>query len=254
VSSDIQTPDLGYRAITMTSGASRTYPFTGDGLDIWWAKGAGALRYSIDGGAPATVDTAGAGSINNLTSITGLAATAHTVTITAVGPVTLEGFTVYNGDRDRGITLFDATHSGASVDTFLADLPAFIGAVELAAPDLVTITLGGNDAGRESPSELEPKYLELLAALRQMPSAPSILVIGEFTPGPAMSANFHAPWPQYLAVIQDAANKSGCAFLDLASTMPTADTSGAGLYATDGLHPNDSGQKVIAGLVFATIR
>lgn len=259
VTANFETASLGYRSVVVGDRATISYPFFGSDLDIWWAVGGGRFSYSIDDGAEKSVDTsarATAGRVApdaDITALSGLPDAEHTVTIRANGAVTLEGFTAYSGDRTRGITTFDSAHSGATVDTYLKDLPTFLAALKSASPNLISVSLGGNDASTESPAELKHKYLKLITALKKLPSRPSILLIGEFEPGPAMTNNIRAPWAQYQAAISDLAHSTGSALLSLYREMPAADTSGTGFYSKDGLHPNDSGQKEIARLVLAAI-
>lgn len=248
-------PDLGYRALAMVPGSTRTYPFAGTGLDIWWARSpdSGDFTYSIDGGAPRTVKTTGSEDTGRTTRVDGLTRGEHTVTVTAVGTFALEGFTIYDGDRDAGIHLYDSARSGATIGTFTKDQAGFLRAVRRAAPDLITITLGGNDAGQITPEELGRQYRAFLRALRALPSKPSVLVIGEFTPAPAMTDGMSASWSTYLDAIERAAKSSGAAWVSMADTFPTATYSGTGIYSTDGLHPNDRGQRKIAQLVLAAL-
>ena len=245
-------PDLGYRAVGMDAGATRTYSFTGTGLDVWWARypGSGAFTYSIDNGTPRRVKTDGAASAGTVTEIDGLDAGRHTVTVSAIAAFDLEGFTVFDGDRHKGISLFDSAHSGSTVATFLADEKGYLSAMRRAAPDLVTITLGENDAAHLTPAQLRPQYLKLIRALKALPTKPSILIIGEYQAGPAMTASMSSPWKSYLGVIKGVAKTTNTGYMSLYDSLPVATTSGKGYFSTDGLHPNDKGQRKIAGLVY----
>ncbi|WP_056119941.1 GDSL-type esterase/lipase family protein [Curtobacterium sp. Leaf183] len=252
---DKTVPDLGYRSVAMQAGASRTYPFTGTGLDIWWTRyeGSGDFTYSIDGGAPRTVSTTGKASTGTVTKVDDLRRGKHTVTVTAVAPFSLQGFTIYDGDRDKGIQRYDSAQSGATISTFTRDQAGFLTAMRRAAPDLVTITLGGNDAQHVTPAELGTQYRAFLEALAALPSKPSLLVIGEFTPASSMTSNMSSPWSSYLAATKQAATKAGAVYVSMDDTLPKATYSGKGIYSTDGIHPNDKGQQRIAKLVLSTL-
>lgn len=252
---DVTVPDLGYRSVAMQAGASRTYPFTGTGLDIWWTRysGSGDFTYSIDGSDPKTVVTTGSASAGTITKVDGLSSGEHTITVTAVGAFSLQGFTIYDGDRGKGIHLYDSAHSGSTIATFTQDQEGFLTAMRRAAPDLITITLGGNDAAKLTPEELGTQYRAFLKALAGLPTKPSILVVGEFTPASSMTNGMSSPWSAYLAQIKRAAASGGAAFVGMADTFPQADYSGTGIYSTDGIHPNDTGQRRIAKLVLATL-
>ncbi|OIH96541.1 hypothetical protein BIU90_17010 [Curtobacterium sp. MCBA15_001] len=252
---DKTVPDLGYRSVAMQAGASRTYPFTGTGIDIWWTRyeGSGDFTYSIDGGAQRTVSTTGTASTGTVTKVDSLQRGKHTVTVTAVGSFSLQGFTIYDGDRDKGIQLYDSAHSGATISTFTEDQAGFLTAMRRAAPDLVTVTLGGNDAQHITPAELGTQYRAFLEALAALPSKPSLVVIGEFTPASSMTSNMSSPWSEYLAATKRAAAKVGAAYVSMDDTFPKANYSGAGIYSKDGIHPNDTGQQRIAKLVLSTL-
>lgn len=252
---DVTVPSLGYRSVAMQAGASRTYPFTGTGIDIWWTRypGSGDFTYRIDGGAEQEVATSGSATAGATTKVDGLARGQHTVTITAQAPFVLQGFTIFDGDRDRGIRLADSAHSGATIRTFTADQEGFLTAVRRAAPDLITITLGGNDAADVTPTELGTQYRAFLRALSALPTKPSLLVIGEFVPDRSMTDGMQSPWSEYLDAIRQAAADSGAAWVGMADTFPEADSSGSGIYSTDGIHPNDEGQRRIAALVLRTL-
>ncbi|MFK4484641.1 GDSL-type esterase/lipase family protein [Curtobacterium sp. AB7] len=252
---DVTTPDLGYRSVTMQAGASRSYDFTGTGIDIWWARwpGSGDFTYSVDGAAPTTVATTGTASTGTITTVDGLSSGEHTVTITAVARFSLLGFTIYDGDRDKGIRRYDSAHSGSTIATFTDDQEGFLTAMRRAAPDLITITLGGNDAANLTPEELGAQYVAFLETLAALPTKPSLLVIGEFTPASSMTDAMSEPWSSYLAEIKRAAAEGGAAYVSMADSFPEADTSGSGIYSTDGIHPNDEGQRRITKLVLATL-
>jgi lysophospholipase L1-like esterase len=252
---DVTVPDLGYRSVSMQAGASRTYPFTGTGIDIWWTRypGSGDFTYSIDGAEPQTVTTTGESSTGNVTKVDDLQRGQHTVTVTAMGSFVLQGFTLYDGDRDKGIQLYDSARSGATIATFTADQAGFLTAMRRVGPDLITVTLGGNDAQHITPAELGTQYRAFLEALAGLPTKPSLLVIGEFTPAPAMTNNMSDPWSSYLAATKKAAAKAGAVYVSMDDTFPKATYSGTGIYSTDGLHPNDTGQRRIAKLVLSTL-
>ncbi|WP_423922430.1 GDSL-type esterase/lipase family protein [Frigoribacterium sp. 2-23] len=253
----LNAPDLGYRAVQLGAGATTTYVFTGTDLDIWWSGGGGTFRYAIDGGSAVDVDTASGGDVTsagNITRVSGLDRFEHDVTISAVDDVTLEGFTVFDGDRDKGIVSYDSTHSGATVDTFLADLPAYLDAVKATHPDVITISLGGNDASTEKPAALQKKYDELVSALTKLDSKPSIVLIGEFVPGTSIADGFQAPFSEYLAAIKKVASDNGALYVGLDEVLPSEGLATSGLLSTtDGIHPNDAGQKLIAGLMTRTL-
>lgn len=250
-------PDLGYRAVAMQPGASRTYPFTGTGVDIWWTRypGTGPFTYSIDGGTPKRVTTEGNPSTGSVTTVSGLSSGRHTVTIGALGEFDLEGFTIHRGTPTTGIAFLDATHSGAAVATFTADESGFLGAMRRADPDLITISLGGNDAKSITAAQLRTQYERFVRALQHLPSKPSVLVIGELEPGPSMLAQAKQPWSQYRPVAKQVADATGAAYVSIADLFPASTgTHRTGISTTDDLHPNDLGQQRIARVVLQAMQ
>lgn len=250
-------PDLGYRALSMQAGATRTYEFTGTDLDIWWTRyqGSGAFTYAIDSGTTKSVDTDGSDSTSQLTAVHGLTSGEHSVTITATGPFDLQGLTIRNGDDGKGITLFDASHSGATVDLFTKDTDGFLGAVRKAAPDLVTITLGGNDAQEVTAAQFRSRYTAFVRRIQALPTKPSVLIVGEQQPSSTELQTVKSPWSAYEQAMRTVASTTGSAYVDVAPVFPPGDGSTArqGISTTDQLHPDDEGQRMFAKAVTAAL-
>jgi len=247
VSASGRTADLGYRAVTLAAGASTSYAFSGTDLDLWWTSGRGTFDYTIDDGDPVEVDTQDSMATSGITPVTGLETGPHTVTIHAHTAVDLEGLTMFDGDRDRGISLFDSARSGATARTFTADLPGYLDSVAAAAPDLVTITLGANDAFVRTPAEFEEDYRTLIDGLQSLDDPPSIMLIGEFVPGTGLTRGLAGDVDDYRSVVERLADETGCDYVDLADALPADGV--ASLLSADGVHPNDAGQRVIADFV-----
>ena len=247
VSASSRTADLGYRSVTLGAGATTTYAFTGTGLDLWWTSGRGTFSYAIDDGDAVEVDTHDSMATSGITPVSDLDAGQHTVTIHAHSAVDLEGLTAYDGDRDRGVSLFDSSRSGATARTFTADLPGFLDSVAAAAPDLVTVTLGANDAFTRTPAEFEDDYRTLIEGLQGLDDPPSIMLIGEFVPGTNLTRGLAGDVDDYRAVVERLATESGSAYVDLSDALPADGV--ASLLSADGVHPNDAGQRVIADFV-----
>ena len=70
-----------------------------------------------------SVPTAGAYSASSRVQNVALgSAQTHTIRISASSAaIYLGGFTLYNGDRNAGVQIYDSGFSGATVATFLAD-------------------------------------------------------------------------------------------------------------------------------------
>lgn len=245
----------------MDVGAGVTYPVTGNSADIWYLgdNSTGTLTYRVDSGPTNTVSTARSayyvdGRVQNVSlGSTGF----HTITISAPqARVYLGGLTVYRGDRDKGIRVYDSAYSGATVGTFLAQA-AFQHAVAAVGPDVVTIELGLNDYLRgTSPAQFKTQLQNLIAPLKRLPKKTSVLLVVPYALSSAVGdAARVASYGTYVQQQRDvaAADPTTVALLDLSKMMPVSDTTGTGYYRPDGLHPNDAGHQRIADIVTTTL-
>jgi lysophospholipase L1-like esterase len=252
--------NLGYRAITLNEGATATYPVVGDSVDLWYftCPTCGTLSYRVDDGAETAVPTAEPYRTDARVQNVSLgAAASHSITITASsGTVHFGGLSVFNGDRDAGVQVYDASYSGATVQTYLSDEPSFMSSVASVAPDLVTIDLGGNDYLDNTERELFGRQLrQLVADLQALPKPPSILLIVPYEPTKldAQTGDYAA----YAQVLRDVAadNSADVTLLDL--SLPEAMGSVAAepgpWFSADGVHPNDAGYVRFKDLVYAAI-
>ena len=252
-------PDLGYRALELSAGASVTYPVTGDSADIWYVggSGVGTLSYKVDNGSTTSVNTnvATYSASYQITNVSLGASGSHTITISATGnPVYFDGFTIYNGDRNSGIQAYDSGYSGATAYTFLQDIGGFANSIGEVAPQLVTIELGINDYSQQTdPASFKSQVQQIITAIEGLPTVPSIeLIIPYQAYEPTTLAIGYQTYVQELKSIA-AADPTHVTALDLSASMPIATTSGTGDYTTDGIHPNNTGQKVVANLVYSSI-
>jgi lysophospholipase L1-like esterase len=245
--------NLGYRTIQMSTSAVRVYTFTGTDLDIWYATNGGSFTWKIDSGTATTVNTAGTYSTANRVQVTGLSAASHTVTITATtGPVYLEGFTVYNGDKAKGVMLFDASHTGAKANQQTVDSALWLATANTVAPGLVIIEYGLNDTGDTNVAGFKARLQTLVTLVKSLTKVPSILIVAAYTP--ADSGTFAGePWSAYVTAMSQIATAESTGFLDLSANMPVATTTGTGYYSTDGLHPNNTGHARMADLAYASV-
>ena len=269
--------DLGHRAVELDPGSSLRYDTVGTDLDLWWTPGEGAFSYRVDAQAEVVVDTASGGSGGSdgssgadasdgsdasgtvgVTEVTGLAAGPHVVTISvaddAPASVVLQGLAQFDGDRGRGVTLYDSARSGATVSTFTDDLEGFLAAAGAAQPDLVTITLGANDAVTTSPDDLAAGYTTLIEGLQGLDSAPSVLVVDEFTPALSVASAWNGSAADYRSAVEEVARQTGSAHVTIDDALAGSGVADLGsLLSADGLHPNDAGQRVLADYLTATL-
>lgn len=147
------------------------------------------------------------------------------------------------------MSLFDSAHSGATVATFAADLDGFLSKVAAVQPDLVTITLGANDAVNTSPADLETGYLELVQGIKALDDPPTVVIIDEFSSDLANLFDRRGSSGDYEAAVETVAEQTGSVRVSLGDALPAdaaADGDIASLLSDDGVHPNDAGARVIA--------
>ena len=264
VTPDYTTPSLGYRSVDLEPGSSVTYQVTGSDLDLWWSPGGGPFRYLVDGVEGAPVDTSAAGASDaeggagpvagaGVTTVSGLESAVHTVTVfvdpDAPAGFVFEGITAFDGDRDRGVTLFDSAHTGATVADFTADLDGFLSKVAAAQPDLVTITLGANDAADIGPAELETGYRGLVDGIKALDDPPTVVLVDEFSSDLGGLFARQGSSADYQAAVASVAEQTGSVLLPLGDALladAAADGELSSLLSADGVHPNDDGARVVA--------
>jgi|GEM_PF-2540223 len=254
--------NLGYRNMSLSNSSSITYTFIGTDIDIAYSSGDTAFSYAIDGGTPVAVANDPTFTTDKIRSVTGLTAGTHTVTISTNASQTavINGFFIYNGDRNKGIHMIDAGHSYFATSSYAGDLPNYLKALKTASPSLLTIEFGIYDASYSAPVADFKKQLQTFINALQGSwmytapnTVPSILVIASYQPSSSNTSNYPAAWSQYVAAMQAVANTAQVGFLDLSATMAQADTSGTSYYNGDGLTLKDYGHYKVADLVFKAI-
>ncbi|WP_323188004.1 glycosyl hydrolase family 28-related protein [Streptomyces sp. NBC_00237] len=150
-------PGIGY-VITDTTGSSMTFKVTGSTVKIYTLTGPNAkagYKYTIDAAAPVTVANAGgAVAAVQVTTVTGLVPTDHTVTLTWDG--TSSGTKQYlsimgvSGENTSGIVVDNLAKAGAQAKDYGDATDAGLNAVwnggKMFPADLVIFTAGPNDA------------------------------------------------------------------------------------------------------------
>jgi lysophospholipase L1-like esterase len=250
---------LGNRIVNMSAGGYETFTVTGTSVDILYSQGAGGtFSYRVDSGTPVNVSTSGSYDPSSHVHVTFTTPGTHTITLTGVsGTSYLEGVMVYNGDETKGIRLYDAAHTGATTDDFTSSMWDQAEITATVKADLVTIALGANDylSGSETPAGVTANLQDMIDSIRSKASThsthqPSIAVVIPWDFSAYGTINGHT-WSDFADAIRDVADAdSSVALLDLTSTGSPAGV-GGGLYASDGLHPSDSGQAAIGAAATA---
>ena len=119
---------------------------TATDLSLFYYDGSGAFTITIDGGTPVTVTGANTGTAKKY-DITGLTATAHTVTIQSLGVGVVSVFGMYgkNNSIRSGITVSRIGNGGAIASDYLNWSQWIPQTVQNIDVDLLFIILGTND-------------------------------------------------------------------------------------------------------------
>ena len=248
-----------YRKFTTTGNVSVTV--TCSSVDAIYTQGTsrGTLGLAIDGGAAATVSTAGGLQASKKFSSGALTPGSHGVTVSwqSGGEVDVEGIMVYNGDETKGIRLWEGGHGGVESDFFTGGF--WQTGIKTIAPALVIIELGVNDlmfsTGANYPSsKIAANIQATISAIRaQCDTAaipyPSFLLLIAHQP----AGSYNEPWSNYVTALWSVAlADSGVAVLDMTDLLGLADTA-SGLFASDLIHLSDLGGEFYANAIMGAI-
>lgn len=252
---------LGLRSVNLTStNATATYTVNGTVADLWFAAG-GSFTYAVDGGAySAAVNTSAWNAQAQLYPITLGASGPHTVSIRrSAGTVKFLGFTVFDGARDKGIAMFDASHWSAQVIDFWdytnASAPqnlCLTRNLQLVSPGLVVINVGVNDVGnigQQGIAEVIARLTGMLGGIRAAVPTASIaycLVYDQVPDSQLMSDGNTAGYLKTKLYEWVAANNLG--LIDLSTLMPDVFTDTGGNYYPDEEHLTDAGELLMANV------
>lgn len=171
--------------------------------------------------------------------------------VSAEGSVTLVGAELFDGDRTKGVRVYDLSSSGkAAEDANGSSKPELSAAAELGL-DLAIIQLGVNDAGRSRTSaQFKSDVQGIITELRARGFTGKVLLAGQWDVAGGTSPE---PYSAYRAVMgQIAQADAGVASIDLSTVMGTPADNSRGLFS-DTVHPSAAGQKVIADTVYAAL-
>lgn len=251
------------------NGAAQTITFalTGDSADIMWTKqpGGGTFSWAVDGGSATNVSTAAGTDVDGqLTHISLGTPGPHTLVLARVsGTSNIDGVTEFYGDYSSGIQVHDAGHYGASTANWVSWLGSASGpaaAIAALSPDLIMITLGTNDQDLNVlPATYQANLQAIITGLKSQLTAPyPAIVLNMLAPRTGQSGLTY-PWSQYVsaAYAVAAADTSGpfgspgnslVTVMDftLGPRMEGADTDVYGVWAVDGVHPDNAGHQMIA--------
>jgi lysophospholipase L1-like esterase len=245
--------------ITAT-GHTATFTFSGTSVGIAYGQyaGGGTFTVTIDGGAPVTVNTAGATTDRfKMWNSAALTRGAHTVVVTwATGTNYLRGFFGYDQDEAAGIQVYNGGHAGWTSNDYAAaaTLTQWSYGITQAQPHLVLIDIGRNDytATTQIPSAtMRANILSMISNVRASCSTnPSFVLYESQRIGGTIAGE---QWPAYRAAYEAiAAGDPMVTCFDLGLRhLPPQDDNTLVLYNTDLTHLTDRGHQNVADYLTA---
>ena len=246
--SNVTDLSLGRRVDNMSASATKTYTVTGTAADIHWIRGYGSFTYKVDSAAAVTVSTAGTAGAPMTTRISLGTSGSHTIVLTATSAVRISGIMVYNNDTTTGVRFFEAGHSTYEASNYTG-MTAMWNVVQ---PDLALVELGANEflnntaTPAVTKSRIQTIISELRAAVTGKPLSVAVVVAGSWLQG-AQVAGQTQTWAAYQAAIRSIATDDPTVGV---IEMPSLTS---GQLNADAIHPNDTGQQVIANAMVAAL-
>lgn len=210
-------------------------------IDVYYAFGLGPFTVSVDGGAPVTPSSSGAGFA--VATISGLPSTVHTVTITRTsGTVVIYGIDAYSpGPCIRHYNLGVGGQSMLSLASTATNAPSTL-ATSVVRPDLVFLECIHNDASA-GVAVATWKTNARTTIARMLEIGATVVLLTDTPVGRAASVG--AP---YVAALYELARENGIMLIDMLSALDGAVANG--LIAADNTHPMPAGYAAQARAVF----
>jgi len=249
---------LGWRGVQLringTGNGSATITKTCTSFKLYATRqAADAMTITIDGGAPATWTMATSGAVQQSWTSPALTAGSHTVVVTASagGPVFTGGF-FYNGDETAGVSLWDASRSGAKFSDFITNTDWY-GYLPLINPSLVVLGCGTNDArtssGGYSSATYKANALSVVGSIRAKIATVPILLMPPYKP----LGTLIEPWANYTGALREIADATSyTALYDMSARIPDL-TSDPYSFLIDTVHPTARGHAMLARLSLAAL-
>lgn len=246
---------LADRAGELDAGETLSITVTATDIDVYWTGSAatGAFSWAVDGGVATNVNTVlGALEDMHVTSIAGLAAASHALVLTGVsGKSYIDGIMVFNGDKTKGIHMWEAGWGSGMASNYTATAPLarLDRHLDVIGPDLVLICHGINEwFFGTAPATFRTNVETLVSHIRAHtnPDA-SICLVVDYT---RSSAGFTpvASWQSYVDALYAAAVADGnLSLCDM--TARYGDNAGAvalGIIHSDNLHLTTKGSRFFA--------
>lgn len=245
--SEAASPD-GYAFIT--GDATATITLTGIRADRirWFYKSQTAVfTYSVDGGAPVTINAGNVGSLRTL-DIAGLTPGTHTLTIQHVS-----GNAVHYGGyatmATAGVEYSKCGNGGSTAAEWQIVAAQALGIMSIIAPDVVVIVLGTNDTRLSRTADsFEAGLRAMIAAWRlNNPSCGFIIVLPPENSQAVGSPLFREYYDRIVTIAGDTA---AVEYVSLFDRWPSYSVSNSQLLWADGLHLNHGGGFAAAGAIY----
>lgn len=247
---------LGYKAARINDTVTATITRKCTSFKLFFYRlAADVVTISVDGGAPVTF-TMNTGIREQAYSISGLASGNHTIVITGTGAGTsFCGSVFYDGDETAGVSLWDASHSGATMKLYAETYTNWAEHLQFVSPKLMMMGCLTNDCRASSSGYSSAQYKVyaqsiITQARSKIPTLP-VLFIPPYKP--IDTEVLIEPWENYTDKLHElAAENPHCAVFDMSLRIPnlTVDTYG---FRADSIHPSSFGMAYMFALAVAAL-
>ncbi|WP_213572475.1 SGNH/GDSL hydrolase family protein [Rhodococcus sp. USK13] len=247
---------LGYKAARINDTVTATITRKCTSFKLFFYRlAADVVTVSVDGGAPVTF-TMNTSIREQAYSISGLASGDHTIVITGTGAGTsFCGSVFYDGDETAGVSIWDASHSGATMKLYAETYTNWVEHLQFVTPKLLLMGCLTNDCRASSngySSALYKGYAQsiITQARVKVPSLP-VLFIPPYRP--IDTETLIEPWDNYIGKLHElAAENAHCAVYDMSLRIPNVTTDTYGFRA-DSVHPSSVGMAYMSALATAAL-
>ncbi|MEO5628101.1 MAG: SGNH/GDSL hydrolase family protein [Candidatus Saccharimonadales bacterium] len=246
---------IGYRGGTLTGTQEGTIVAICDGFIVSYdvqKTGGADMEIYIDNVLITTINTtdgaiSGTVESGRLWTSAAITLTHHTLKIkrSGTGSVKVGGAMYNNGNRDKGVQVWDAGLIGIGT-TFLIGDEADYQATKNLDPDLIVIHLGTNDYNGGL-AAFPGNLTTIVQRFKADSPLASILLVAPY------QALDRADWPDFVQVVKDVAIAEGTAYADLYESMGDIDSGDVYSLSDDNIHPNNKGSHMLAATVVDAI-
>lgn len=251
-----QGPGYKARKLNLNTTATITRRCTSFKL-FFYRLASDTVTIAIDGGAPTswTVPVV-AGTPQQVWTSPALTSGDHTIVVTCTSAGTsFCGGVFFDGDETAGVTMWDSSHSGATMKLYAQTYTDWSNWLTHMSADLLMMGCGTNDCQTATNGYSSAEYKGYAQDLIDMARAkiPSLPVL--FIPPykPIGTVTTIEPWENYIAKLHELADEnSHCAVFDMGLRIPdlTTDTYG---FRADTLHPSSRGMAYMSALGAAAL-